>query len=236
MKRSLLFFWLVCLCSVMLNSCQPSETENYTTTVDGVTIENGDLLFVGLPLDYHLTDSVGMHDAITSATGQTGEINYIHVAILEVDEKDSLWVIDATIKHGVDRHPFFVFLSDFTLKDGSYPVLDVMRLKDNSEAASYVEKAKTFVGRGYDMYFSPDNYDQYCSELVRNSYITDDGTYWFSNAPMNFKSEDGTFPPYWVELFERLGEPIPQDVMGTNPADMSKADCLEKVGEMKVEN
>lgn len=236
MKRICLFIGLACLCALSLNSCHSSVVENYTTTVGGVSIQNGDLLFVGIPLDYHLTDSAGMDDAIASATGKDGEINYIHVAILEVDENDSLWVIDATIKHGVDRHPFRIFLSDFTLKDGSYPVLDVKRLKDNTAAASYVEKAKTFEGRGYDVYFSPDNEEQYCSELVRNSYVTDKGAYWFSNAPMNFKSEDGTFPPYWVELFGQLGEPIPQGVPGTNPADMSKSECLESVGEMKVEN
>ena len=164
-----------CLCGVLFSalllfSCHNAKQEE---PQDG--IQTGDLLFVGIPLDYHLTDSTSMDDAITSATGREGEINYIHVAILERDEQDSLWVIDATIKHGVDRHPFSVYLSDFTLKDGSYPVMDVMRLKDNTNATEYVNNAKTFVGRGYDMYFSSDNTEQYCSELVRNSYVTSTG-------------------------------------------------------------
>ena len=235
-KRESVLFLFAAVCAILLSSCHSAAPETHMVTMGNVAIQNGDLLFVGIPLDYHLSDSVGMDNAIISATGRDGEINYIHVAILELDENDSLWVIDATVKHGVDRHPFGVFLSDFTLKDGTYPVMDVMRLKDNADAAAYIENAKTFVGRGYDMYFNPDNDEQYCSELVRNSYITGDGSYWFSSAPMNFKSEDGIFPPYWVELFECLGEPIPQDVVGTNPADMSKSDCLEKVGEMKVEN
>lgn len=216
--------------AIFLFSCSNAPQEEPQNN-----IQTGDLLFVGIPLDYHLSDSTGMDDAITSATGREGEINYIHVAILERDEQDSLWVIDATIKHGVDRHPFRVFLSDFTLKDGSYPVMDVMRLKDNIEAASYVENAKTFVGRDYDMYFSPDNDEQYCSELVWNSYITRDGINWFTTSPMNFKSEDGTFPPYWVELFALLGEPIPQGVQGTNPKEMSEETCLEKVGTISVD-
>ena len=224
-----------CLCGVLFSalllfSCHNAKQEEQQ---DG--IQTGDLLFVGLPLDYHLTDSTSMDDAITSATGREGEINYIHVAILERDEQDSLWVIDATIKHGVDRHPFSVYLSDFTLKDGSYPVMDVMRLKDNTNATEYVNNAKTFVGRGYDMYFSSDNTEQYCSELVRNSYVTSTGEYLFSEAPMNFKSDDGTFPPYWIELFNLLDEPIPQGEMGTNPNDMSKESCLMKVGTITVD-
>ena len=224
-----------CLCGIFFSALLLCSCGNAKQAEQQNDIQTGDLLFVGLPLDYHLTDSTSMDDAITSATGREGEINYIHVAILERDEQDSLWVIDATIKHGVDRHPFSVYLSDFTLKDGSYPVMDVMRLKDNANATVYVNNAKTYVGCGYDMYFSPDNDEQYCSELVWNSYISD-GNRLFNALPMNFKSADGTFPPYWVELFGLLGEPIPQGEMGTNPNDMSKESCLTKVGTITVDN
>lgn len=230
--RIVRYFCGVLFSALLLSSCHNAKQEEQHD--DG--IQTGDLLFVGLPLDYHLTDSTGMDDAITSSTGCEGEINYIHVAILECDELDSIWVIDATIKHGVHRHPFRVYLADFTLKDGSYPVMDVMRLKDNTNATEYVNNAKTFVGRGYDMYFSSDNTEQYCSELVRNSYVTSTGEYLFSEYPMNFKSDDGTFPPYWIELFGLLGEPIPQDEMGTNPKAMSQESCLIKVGTITVDN
>lgn len=233
-NRTFFFIGLACFCAMVFTSCHQAVPEPHAVTMGNVSIQNGDLLFVGIPLDYHLSDSTGMDDAITSATGQEGAVNYIHVAILEVDENDSLWVIDATIKHGVDRHPFSVFLSDFTLKDGSCPVLEVKRLKDNLAADSYVKNAKTYLGRDYDMYFSPDNMEQYCSELVRNAYTNGTDTYIFNEAPMNFKSADGSFPPYWVELFGLLGEPIPQGVMGTNPNDMSKESCLERVGEMRM--
>ena len=120
-------------------------------------MQTGDLLFVGLPYDFTIGDSTDMSSAITAATGDEEGVNYIHVAILEVDDNDSIWVIDATLKHGVDRYPFSTFLSDFTLDDGSYPQLDVMRLKDNRKAADYVENAKTYCGRAYDIYFLPDN-------------------------------------------------------------------------------
>jgi len=229
--KSLLFL-LCCIAFIMLVSCRPAIKNVHSVTVGDVTVQNGDLLFVGLPLDYHIVDTASMDEAITAATGQENAVNYIHVAILEVDENDSLWVIDATIKHGVDRHPFSVFASDFTLNDGRHPEMVVMRLQDNANVNKFVENAKTYCGREYDMHFLPDNEAQYCSELVRNSYTTSTGEYIFSESPMNFKSADGTFPPYWVELFDLLGEPIPQGVMGTNPNDMSQEHCLKRVGTM----
>jgi len=228
-----LLLWLLSVCLLLTYSCSRKPQSN-------LLIQNGDLLFVGLPYDYTLGDSTDMSSAITVATGEDSGINYIHVAILEVDDNDSVWVIDATLKHGVDRYPFSTFLSDFTLDDGSYPQLDVMRLKDNTKAADYVANAKTYCGRAYDLYFLPNNDEQYCSELVRNAYRNDTSSYIFSQAPMNFQAPDGTFPPYWVYLFKLIDQPIPQGEMGTNPNSMSKESCLMKVtslenGELRAE-
>ena len=80
-------------------------------------LQNGDLVFVGLPMDYD-AETGSMDAAISSATGREGALNLIHVAIAEV-QADSVWIIDATIAHGVDRHPLDTFLTDFTLPDGS---------------------------------------------------------------------------------------------------------------------
>ena len=43
---------------------------------------------------------------------------------------------------------------------------------------------------------------------------------------MNFRSADGSFPPYWIWLFSRIGMPIPQDVEGTNPNAMARDERL----------
>lgn len=196
-------------------SCRQAEK------ADDTQLRTGDLIFVGIPYDYELTDTSGMDAAIVDATGDSLGVNYIHVAIVEVDG-DSVWIIDATAKRGVDRYPIDTFCCDFRLKDGSYPQFDVMRLKESPDCADFIENAKGYIGRKYDLAFSPDNEEQYCSELVRNAFRNADGSYIFGEAPMNFKGPDGEFPPYWVQLFEWLGSPIPQDVMGTNPNDMSK--------------
>ena len=47
---------------------------------------------------------------------------------------------------------------------------------------------------------------------------------------MNFRAADGTMPAFWTELFEKLGEPIPEGVPGTNPNDMAREGVLTEVG------
>ncbi len=191
------------------------------------TLRTGDLVFVGIPMDYSLSED-SMDEAIVSATGSPDSLNMIHVAIAEVDSEGK-WIIDATIKRGIDRHPLDTFITDFTLKDGSLPVFIVKRLKDPSKAAEYVANASKYLGRPYDLHFMPSDDSLYCSELVRDCYVDTDGNYVFGTVPMNFKNADGEFPLYWKQLFEKLGAPIPQGLPGTNPQDMSHSPALETV-------
>lgn len=190
-------------------------------------LRTGDLVFVGIPLDYSIEDG-SMDEAIATSTGEVEGLNLIHVAIAEV-EGDSTWIIDATVRHGVDRHPLDTFLTDFTLKDGSYPVFIIKRLRKDRQAARFVENAKKFLGQPYDIHFLPDNDSLYCSELVRDSYIGKDGKHVFDSEPMNFKGPDGEFPLYWRQLFALIDSSIPQDVEGTNPAGISLSPALREV-------
>ena len=214
MKRLSLFL-VFCICLAASCARQPES------------LQTGDLIFVGIPADYSLDDN-SMDAAIADATGSPDSLNLIHVAIAEV-EGDQTWIIDATIKYGVDRHPLDTFLTQFTLKDGSYPVFEVMRLKDDKVAETAVERAKSFVGTSYDVAFLPDNGALYCTELVQVSYLTDDGARIFASAPMNFKNAEGEFPVYWQQLFALIGQQIPQDIPGTNPQAMARDPQLKPV-------
>ena len=155
MKTKLYIFLFAALCLV---SCRQAEK-----AVD-TQLRTGDLIFVGIPYDYQLVDTSGMDAAIVDATGDSLGVNYIHVAIVEVDG-DSVWIVDATAKRGVDRYPIDTFYRDFRLKDGSYPQFDVMRLKESPDCADFIDNAKGYIGRKYDLAFSPDNEEQYCSDL-----------------------------------------------------------------------
>ena len=197
-------------------ACSPSWKE----------LRNGDLIFVGLPMDY-MADGNSMDGAIAAATGKGDALNLIHVAIAEV-KADSVWIIDATIRRGVDRHPLDTFLRDFTLSDGSLPEFLVKRVK-GVDADAAVLRAHGFCGRAYDERFLPDNEELYCSELVQNCYLDADGNQVFESRPMNFLATDGTMPPYWEWLFGLLGMDVPQGLPGTNPHDMSLSPLLEDV-------
>lgn len=189
-------------------------------------LRSGDLIFVGLPLDYK-AEPDSMAAAISSATSVEGALNLIHVAMAEV-EADSVWIIDATIAHGVDRHPLDTFLADFTLRDGSYPEFIVKRVK-GADASAAIERAKAFCGQAYDLRFLPDNEDLYCTELVQNCYLDASGNPLFESEPMNFKASDGTMPPYWEWLFGKLGMAVPQGLPGTNPQRMAESALLYEV-------
>lgn len=165
-------------------------------------LRNGDLIFVGLPVDYG-AEADSMDAAISSATGEAGELNLIHVAIVEI-KADSTWVIDATIKRGVDRHPLDTFLKDFTLRDGSYPEFIYKRVQ-GIDADAAVERAKSLCRREYDVRFLPENEALYCTELVQVCYLDDHGKPIFQSEPMNWLAPDGTMPPYWERHFHGLG-------------------------------
>lgn len=189
-------------------------------------LRNGDLIFVSLPSAYN-AETGTMDEAISSATGDGESGNLIHVAIAEVNA-DSVWIIDATIKHGVDRHPLDTSLTDFTLGNGSYPDFIIKRVK-GIDADSAVERAKAFCGRGYDLRFLPDNDEFYCSELVQACYLDAAGKPIFPSEPMNWLAPDGTMPQYWEWLFGQLGMAVPQGLPGTNPQRMSKSEFLVDV-------
>lgn len=180
-----------------------------------VNLQTGDLLFVGSCDE----DPGSMDEAISSATG-----NLTHVAIVEVDADGRTWVIDATPKRGVYRYPL-----DTLIQDNPGATFLVKRLRDTSGVSRFVDNARRFIGEPYDLTFLPENEAHYCSELVRDAYRRQDGSFLFEDKPMNFLAPDGSMPPYWEALFERLDMPVPQGIPGTNPQDMSASPLLETV-------
>lgn len=228
MKKIFVLLVTLLLCVACGSHSMKDEIgENRDTVQPLCEIQTGDLLFVGLPMSYSLAPDA-QNEPANEQTCAGDSLNLIHVAILEVSN-DTTWVIDATLKHNVARYPLDTFLTDFTLTDGSHPLFIIKRLKDNSAAKQYVENAKKFVGRQYDIRFLSENEEQFCSELVRNSYVTDNGEFIFSEYPMNFQKANGTFPIYWEQLFQLIKFDIPQGKLGTTPAQMMQESCLQTV-------
>lgn len=184
------------------------------------TLRPGDLLF-------QAGKSSEMTGAITAATGENGAINYSHVGIA-IPRTGADSVLEAT-NGGVQLTSLADFLAHAG-RIGGRPAVVVMRLRDTAGVAAAVARARTFLGQPYDYSFRPGNGKMYCSELVYESYLAPDGTPLFTARPMNFRAADGSMPPFWTELFARLGEPVPEGVPGTNPNDMAREAILESIG------
>lgn len=176
-------------------------------------VRTGDILFLSLPSE---------DDTDTSPV-------YIHASILEVCD-DGIWVVDATARRGVDRHPLDTTVSDFTRRDGSLPRFEVMRLRDadDAAAAAYAANALAYLGEGYDTDFMPGNGKHYCTELIYDSYADASG-HVFAEGPMDFTDASGAYPSYWTRIFSRIGAEIPQGRIGTTPRAMRSDPALVPV-------
>ncbi len=172
--------------------------------------KNGDLIFLNGGND-------NMDNAIRESTG-----NYTHVAIVERDSADRLWIIEASTAYGVRR----ILYDEW---DWHWVGLYVYRLNVPFDAAAVIARAKSFIGQHYDNTFLPDNGELYCSELVYEAYLDSNGNHLFESKPMNFRDQRGRMPKYWKKHFRRLGIPVPEGVPGTNPTDLSKSPLLERV-------
>lgn len=204
-------------------------------------LQSGDLLF-------QAGKSTEMEGAITAATGAEhdrrrgrssakGSPEYTHVGIAVVnDGADS--VVEA-VGEGVR----IVALQEFLAAAGQIggrPAVVVLRLRDTvgviAEARraailrEAVRRARGFTGQPYDYAFLPHNGKLYCSELVWESFRTQDGSHLFPARPMNFRAADGSMPVFWTELFARQGDTIPQGVPGTNPNELAREPELIEIG------
>jgi hypothetical protein len=175
------------------------------------TLQSGDLLFL-------TKNKSDMERAITVSTGE-----YTHVALVERDSTDDVWVIEALPEKGVRRIPYSQFEREHLLMfyPGSF---DIYRLTVPFDIFVVIARAKSLVGKPYDDAFLPDNDAYYCSELIQAAF-------WglFESKPMNWRDADGNLPEYWVEHFKKLNMPVPEGVMGTNPTDMSRSPLLKKL-------
>lgn len=187
----------------------------------GDELKSGDLIFVG-------ECNSDFSKAITEATSWGDSLKLVHVAIVEVGEKGEVNVIEASPQEGVRIVPYEKFIEEVPKVDEE-PLILVERLNIKFPVEECISRAKSFIGEPYDWWYLPHNGKMYCSELVYESYLDSNGEHIFKTVPMNFRSADGKIPQFWIDLFEELGEPIPEGVAGSNPSDLAKSSCLYKV-------
>lgn len=184
-------------------------------------LQPGDLLFAA-------GETGDMTGAITAATGKNNSLNFSHVGIA-VPAEDADSVLEATTDGGVRMTALAEFLTK-AAPVGEGRAVEVKRLRDTTGVAQAVARAKQSLGLPYDYSFLPANGKLYCSELIWENYLAPDGTPLFPARPMNFRAADGMLPAFWQQLFDSLGEPVPEGIPGTNPNDMAREPILENVG------
>lgn len=182
------------------------------------TLKQGDLIF-------QKEGSSGFSQAISESTAFQDTVSFIHVGIIMANSPAGLQVIEASPEDGVRILP----LQEFVSNSGGWSRLVVKRLNKVFPQEEVLKMASSYVGQPYDWEYRPDNGKIYCSELVVEAFIDEDGNKIFSNQPMNFLDAEGNLPGFWEDLFLKLGTEVPQGVPGSNPNDLSKSPDLETI-------
>ena len=193
---------------------------------DGYVPRDGDLAFQAV---FAEAPASGFSRAIADATAQRDSVKFVHVGIVASDSAGRPCVIEASPQRGVVCTGWDAFIEDSRLPDGRTGVV-IMRVADRGfPVEGAVARAIEHLGEEYDWSYLPDNGKTYCSELVYESYVGEDGEPLFEAVPMNFRDAGGNLPGFWSELFEKLGEPVPEGVPGTNPAGLAASERLVEV-------
>lgn len=179
------------------------------------TPRQGDLLFV-------VAEGGGMSEAIVDATAAADSIQFDHVAVFTGSRRNPV-VVEASPSKGVVQTRW----ADFVKNAGRGIV--VKRLCVGYPQKNAIARVNDHLGQPYDWSYLPGNGKTYCSELVEESYLYADSTRIFPSKPMRFRAADGSMPQFWTDLFNSLGEPVPEGVPGTNPNDMARFPLLRTV-------
>ncbi|MFV0417646.1 MAG: YiiX/YebB-like N1pC/P60 family cysteine hydrolase [Dysgonomonas sp.] len=204
------------------------------------------LLFIILPLFYQPSDDFKLRsgdlifqeackgdsdNTIKEVTSSIGDYQFTHVGIVYIDEKDSIYVLEAT-RPKVTLTPLRDYLYPQET-DGCYPKSVVGRLMAEYEYCipQALKEGMTLIGKDYDDGFILDNDKYYCSELIYNIFLkANDGIPIFPLNTMTFKStQTGEITKGWIEYFEKYNLPVPEGELGINPGAMSRSDVLDIV-------
>ena len=175
-------------------------------------LKEGDLLFQDL-------DSSPLCEAIESVTSGHNNYNVSHIGFV-INVNGELKVLEA-IPPKVKLTALDTFLFRSTDSNNN-PKVFVGRLNEKfknviPEAVDYCLNRLEYT---YDEFFLMNNNKYYCSELIYESFKSNNI---FKLEKMNFNNFDGGKNVIWQKYFDELNITIPQDSLGINPASMSKS-------------
>lgn len=183
-----------------------------------ITFEAGDVLFQDL-------NCGPLCDAIEAVTEGIHGLDFSHVGwVIKVD--DSLQVLEA-ISGKVRLTPINLFLNRSVGDDGM-PLVVGMRFKKTykKHIPNWQKKALKQLNMPYDDAFLPNNQAIYCAEVFTENCIIN-GRPVFPLKPMTFKDpKTNEFFGAWISYYRDLRQPIPEQVPGMNPGELSRSKAL----------
>lgn len=209
-----------------------SMKTNDSEPVKFANLKPGDLLFQDL-------DGGPLSEAITEATIGIDNDRISHVAIVISTEGPEPVIIEA-YADGVKAESLSTLLARSSDEQGS-PRVIVGRLKPEYQALipKAIAAAQSQLGQPYNKEFLLSSEGFYCSQLI--AYIfkqANTNVDFFVQQPMNFKNLiTHRYPTAWKDYFEKIGKPIPQSELGTNPAEFSRdprIDIVYRFGKLRV--
>ncbi len=156
-----------------------------------------------------IKDSSEFSNAIITTTS-----DYSHVGIYF-----DRMIFHATKKLGVVKQDLQLYMEeeDRTIFVYRYPLIDEKQVK---------ERAESLLGLAYNDSFYPNGKSFYCSEYIAEILPI------FDTIPMQFGDGTNEVSPFWKDYFEALHVPVPVNVEGTNPCQLSQSDKLDFLGRL----
>lgn len=205
-------------------SALTSEASDAIKTAYSFALREGDLLFQD-------GDCGSFCEAIEKVTNGFNGARLSHVGIVIQGAGNKFAVLEAVSK-GVIETSIDSFLNRSFDAEGNPKVL-VGRLKPAKKELirPAIKSALQHRGKAYDAVFDLNNDDFYCSELLYFAFKeANKNTPLFQLRPMTYKdpATKETFPA-WVDYFQKLNKPIPENQPGLNPGSMSRSIYLDIV-------
>lgn len=186
----------------------------------GITIRQGDLLFVGAQAE-------NLSGAINRVTQRTDSISFDHIGIIEIVQ-DVPYLIHASGSKGSVKEP----LDSLTARPDirRYVVYRIDSTYKNAIPEA-IRKANQMLGKPYNRSYILNDTSYYCSDFVERAFRH---IGLFKLEPMTFKNPmTGLFDDFWIKFYARQGIEIPEGQPGCNPNGMAACPHIYRIGSLQ---
>ncbi|WP_205600338.1 YiiX/YebB-like N1pC/P60 family cysteine hydrolase [Sphingobacterium luzhongxinii] len=185
---------------------------------NGVTIFEGDLLFVG-------AESENLSGAINRVTQRSESISFDHVGLIEIAEGIP-YILHASSRKGSVKEPLD------SLSGEQLYVIYRIDSQYRSAIPEAITKANRMLGKPYNWSYKLNDSTYYCSDFVERAFRHVE---LFVLEPMTFKNpKTGDFDDFWIGFYAKQGLAIPEGELGCNPNGLASNPKLSRIGLLRL--